>query len=94
MKCLHFREGKLSKESILPKGIHYVTTDLDEVTVYIRKGSVLPLSKGGACVEESDFENLELLHFAEVGATYAYYTDDGMDRNPELEANLRNLRVR
>jgi alpha-glucosidase len=93
MKCLHFREGELSKELILPKGVHYVNTDLDEVTVFIRKGGVLPLSKGGECVEGTDFEDLELIHFAEVGATYAYYTDDGMEKNPVLEEHLRDLRV-
>jgi alpha-glucosidase len=93
MKCLHFREGELSKELIFPNGVHYVTTDLDEVTVFVRKGGVLPLSKGRECVEGIDFEDLELLHFAEVGATYAYYTDDGMEKNTVLEEHWRELRV-
>jgi alpha-glucosidase len=93
MKCLHFREGVLTEEVVLPKGIHEVSTDLDEVTIYIRKGCVLPISKGGISVEKTDFDDLELLHFAQPGATYTYYQDNGTEKNPVWEEHVRELIV-
>ena len=78
---------------IMEKGHHYVEVALDEVLFFIRPDKILPLSKGGQCVEEVDFEQLELLSFVETEASYELYTDDGFTKDYEHAEHFRTFKV-
>lgn len=68
---------------ILEKGHHYIDVELEEVVFFLRKDRLIPLSRGGQCVEEVDFDNLELLSYAVTEASYELYRDDGFTKEYE-----------
>lgn len=88
MKSLTERESR-----IMEKGHHYIDVALDEVIFFIRPDKILPLSKGGQCVEEVDFEQLELLSFVETEAFYELYKDDGFTKDYERVEHFRIFKV-
>lgn len=92
MKMLRFtRDGRIG-ETILEKGDHYVEVPLSDVVFFLREGHLLPLSKGGQCVDDVDFEDLAVISFGE-NAEYEYYHDDGFTRDYENPANFRVIRA-
>lgn len=91
MKLVRFNGAEAVEERVLPAGRHYIETSLAEVVIFIRKGHILPLSSGGENVEEVNWDELELYHFAGPGAVYELYDDDGISRNAELEENLKEI---
>lgn len=91
MKLLRFKGEDCMEEQILPKGYHFIEIGLDEVVMFLRKGHMLPLAEGGECVSELEGQELALYHFAEAGATYELYEDDGLSREINSEENLRTI---
>lgn len=77
MKLLRFHGGAPQEEAVYPAGYAYVDMPLGDVCVFLRENRILPLGKGGACIDEVDFEDLELHFYGADAAPYAYYTDDG-----------------
>lgn len=94
MKLVKFRSLTERTEEILPAGHHYVSIALDEVAVFIRPNSILPLSKGGECVAEVDFSDLELLGYVTDEAVYEWYDDDGYGKDYENPDNYVTFTVR
>lgn len=82
-----FRSLTDRTEEILPAGHHYVQIALDEVAIFIRPNHILPLSKGGECVADVDFSDLELLGYVTDCAEYEWYDDDGISKDYENPAN-------
>lgn len=79
-------------EKVLEKGYHYVKIGLTDVVIYIRPGHLLPLSAGGQCVADVDFENLSCLSFEEEGkAVYEYYHDNGYEKDYENSDHIQIL---
>lgn len=93
MKLVKFKDSESYEEKIIPAGHNFIHVALDEVAVFIRKGHILPLADNAESVEKIDFENLTTISFAEKGARYELYTDDGECRNPSLSENLRSISV-
>lgn len=91
MKLLRFRGGAVSEEAVYEKGYAYVEMPLGDVCVFLRKDRILPLGKGGAGIEEVDFEDLELYRFGADAEPYAYYMDDGETKEYDLEKYVRRL---
>ncbi len=92
MKMLrHTREGIIT-ETVLEKGDHYVEVGLSDVVFFLREGHLVPLSGGGQCVADVDFDKLTLLSFGE-DAVYEYYHDDGVSKDYDNPANRRTLRA-
>lgn len=87
MKLLRFRGTELTEERVLMRGLHFIETALDEVTIYLWKDHALPLAAGGETVEAVDWRKLALLRFGEAAA-YELYDDDGMDSGVKLEGHL------
>lgn len=65
------------------KGHHYISVDLNELVIFVRKDHILPL----ACIDDNlesmddvDFDNVEWLGYVENEASYAYYKDDGQTK--------------
>lgn len=93
MKLVRFRKGVVVEEKVLPAGHHFVEIGLEEVVIFIRKGHLLPLADCAESVAEIDSTKLEIHHFAEEGAYYELYEDDGFTREVQLEGHIREIRV-
>ena len=93
MKMLRFSGTELAEEKVLEKGHHYLEIGLNEVVLFVKKGHILPLADGGECVDQVDWENLKLYHFAPQGADYELYDDDGVSAAAVLEGHIRLLKV-
>lgn len=93
MKELVFEEGKLTEGKIFEKGFSYVEMPIGTVHVFLREGYLLPVSKGGKCVEEVDFSNPELYSFGDAIRPYEYYSDDGETTDYEKETHIRMIRI-
>ena len=93
MKELVFEEGKLTEGKIFEKGFSYVKMPIGTVHVFLREGYLLPVSKGGKCVEEVDFSNPELYSFGDEIRPYEYYNDDGETTDYEKETHIRMIRI-
>ncbi len=83
-------DGSIFTEK-LEKGIHYVKTALNEVTLFIREGCCLPVAEKAECVKDIDTEHLTVLGYE--GAEYALYEDDGISKEYDLEKNCRIISV-
>lgn len=95
MKQVRFHEDGSVEETILPAGHHFVEIPLTDVVIFIRPNHLLPLSKGGQCVDEVDFEDLTYLSYVTEGneAAYTYYHDDGYEKDYENPAHLTEIRI-
>ena len=93
MKELVFEEGKLTEGKIFEKGFSYVEMPIGTVHVFLREGYLLPVSKGGKCVEEVDFANPELYSFGDEIRPYEYYNDDGETTDYGKETHIRVIRI-
>lgn len=82
-------------EEVLDKGHHYIKVALTDVVIFIRPNHLLPLSAGGQCVADVDFDNLSCLSFAPEGeAVYEYYHDDGYGKDYENPKHIRILKCK
>lgn len=93
MKLVRFAGTEITEEKVMEKGHHFIQADLNEVVIFIRKGHILPLASGGQSVEEVNWDDLELVYFAEEGAEYELYDDDGSSRDVKLEGHVQVLSV-
>lgn len=95
MKQVRFHEDGSVEETILPAGHHFVEIPLTDVVLFIRPNHLIPLSKGGQCVDEVDFEALTFLSYVTEGneAVYTYYHDDGYEKDYENPAHLTEIRI-
>lgn len=84
MKLYRFRSVEDMDTEILSAGHHYVKAELNEVLVFLRPDSLVPLANPGRCVEQTDCRKLTLLHFIKDGAEYELYDDDGYEKNYDL----------
>lgn len=91
MKLVRFRGPQDRKEEVLEKGHHYVDIALDEVVFFIRPEHLVPMSKGGSCVDEVDFDHLGLLGFVEKEGSYELYDDDGYGRDYDLPSHYTRI---
>lgn len=94
MKLMRFKKDGTAEEEILEKGHHYIEVGLTDVIFFIRENHLIPMSSGGQCVEEVDFENLHYVSYiTEKEAVYEYYHDDGYTKDYENPANRTILKV-
>ena len=55
--------------------------ELSDVIFFLRPDHLIPVSFGGSCVAEVDFDHVHFLTYpAGNEACYEYYTDDGISR--------------
>ena len=94
MKLVRFKKGGVTEEEILEAGHHYVEAGLTDVIVFVRPNHLIPLSAGGQCVAEVDFENLRYLTYVDGGeAVYEYYHDNGREKDYDDPAHITFLRA-
>lgn len=93
MKLVRFAGTEITEEKVLEKGHHYIPVAMNEVVLFVRKGHILPLSAGGKNVADVNWDELELVYFAEDGAEYELYDDDGSCKDVTLEGHIQVLSV-
>ena len=81
------------EEEILEKGDHYVEVALTDVIFFIRPDHLIPMAKGGQCVDEVDFDHPECIGFVENAAEYEYYNDNGYEKDYENPAHITVFRM-
>lgn len=92
MLMVRYQSPKQMQKEIVEKGHHYVEIGLKEVVFFILPDHLVPISSGGSCVEQIDFENLRIMGFVETYAEYKLYDDDGYTRdydNPRCFTQIR-----
>ena len=90
MKFIKFLPDGTIREEDLAQGVHYVDIGLSEVPLFIRKGRCIPLGGGAECVDDNDYENLQM--FGYEGSSYTLYDDDGIHKDYENKKNYRILK--
>lgn len=94
MKMVRFKKGGIMEEEVLEAGHHYVEVGLTDVVVFVRPNHLIPMSTGGQCVADVDFENLQYLSFVEEGeAVYEYYHDNGYEKDYENSEHITIIRM-
>lgn len=93
MKLVRFKEDGTKEEEILEKGDHYVEVALTDVIFFIRPDHLIPMAKGGQCVDEVDFDHPECIGFVENAAEYEYYNDNGYEKDYENPAHITVFRM-
>ena len=77
----------------LEAGHHWIELDLCEMPLFIKKGCVIPLSKGGEWVDAINSKDLTLLGWIGSEAFYDFYDDDGLSTRASLADGLTGIRV-
>ena len=94
MKMVRFKVDGTTEEEILEAGHHYVNISLTDVVVFVRPNHLIPMSSGGQCVEDVDFENLQYISYIDNGeAVYEYYHDNGYEKDYENPEDIRLIRM-
>ena len=68
-------DGSIFTE-ILAQGVHYIKVALNEVPLFIRKGTCIPVADAAESVAEIDTSTIQMVGYD--GATYDRYDDDGI----------------
>ena len=93
MKLVRFREDGSMEEEILEAGHHYVEIPLTDVVFFLRPDHLIPMSRGGRCVEDVDFEHPETIAFVKTEAFYEYYHDGGYEKDYENPEHITWIRM-
>jgi alpha-glucosidase len=88
MKLVRFKADGTTEEEILEAGDHFVKAALTDIVIFIRPNHLIPMSSGGQCVEDVDFDNLQYISFVENEAVYEYYHDNGYEKDYENPAHM------
>ncbi len=77
MKLLRFRSYEDYDEEVLEAGDHYISLEVNEVAVFLRKGHVLPFAEPARCSSKIDYSKLKYFTFHGKPSEYELYNDDG-----------------
>ena len=91
MLMVRFRSAEDYDLIPMEKGRHWIDLDLNEMPLFIRKGCVIPMSRGGEWVEQVDATHLTLLGWVRAASFYKLYNDDGYTTKPVLEDGLTTI---
>lgn len=92
MLMIRFRSAKDHDLEPMTRGDHYISLRLNEFALFIKKGCVIPFGQGAENSEDAFSAPLTLLGWAEKGASYRLYTDDGTGYAPLPTEHDRILR--
>ncbi len=80
MKLCRFRSFDDYDVEVIGKGHHFISAELNEVLVFIRKGHALPIAAPASRTEKIDYSDLKYECYECQGEDYDLYTDDGISR--------------
>ena len=78
----------------LEAGHHWIELALHEMPLFVKRGCVIPLAKGGQWVADVDAKHLTLLGWIGGDSAYALYDDDGQSTKVNLRDGLTEITVR
>ena len=78
MKFIRFRAFDDYDEEVMEKGDHYISAELNEIPVFIRKGHVLPLSAPEKGMNNPEASEMNYIFFEAEPSSYEMYVDDGI----------------
>lgn len=93
MLLVRFRSAQDYDCFPLEAGHHWIDLSLGEMPLFIKKGCVIPLSRGGEWVDAIDAKNLTLLGWTGADASYMLYDDDGYASGVTLREGLTEITV-
>ena len=73
----------------LCKGHHFIEVALNQVPVFVRKNTLLPLCRPSANTENLSLDELELFGWIDKKAEYELYTDDGISKQDKGERMIK-----
>ncbi len=94
MLLVRFRSANDYDLIPMEKGRHWITLELNEMPLFIRKGCVIPMSHSGEWVEAVNSKDLFLLGWVQGASSYQMYDDDGYTTKPELESGMTVIDVK
>jgi len=93
MLLVRFRSAQDYDCFPLEAGHHWIELSLDEMPLFIKKGCVIPLARGGEWLEEIDAKKLTLLGWIGGCSSYMLYDDDGYSTDVRLKDGLIEITV-
>lgn len=91
MLMIRFRSSTDYDLKPLEKGDHYLTFELNEFPLFVRKNRMVLLCSGGDNTDEIDENHLKAICWGNGIVTYDLYRDDGIKTNPILNENLLKI---
>lgn len=82
--------NKITCKKSMTKGHHYIDVAMDEVPLFLKKGTVLPLCEPALSTEELNCNNLQLIAYGDKSG-FDMYKDDGITKQYNTE--LTEIRV-
>lgn len=83
-------DGKIIQEKI-SAGDHYIEVPLNEVVMFVKLGSVVPVANPALNSDKLDYDNLTLVGDIASEASYSLYFDDGYTTKIDLDRNIKIL---
>ena len=83
-------DEKIIQEKI-SAGDHYIEVPLNEVVMFVKLGSVVPVAKPALNSDKLDYDNLTLVGDIASEASYSLYFDDGYTTKIDLDRNIKIL---
>jgi alpha-glucosidase len=93
MKLYRFRSECDYDIQILEAGEHYVAAGLNEVLVFVRPGKMVLLSRGACSTNQLDLSRIWIMDYADGGASYEWYDDDGVTKAYDQPENRHIVRI-
>lgn len=84
-------DGKIIQEKI-SAGDHYIEVPLNEVVMFVKLGSVVPVAKPALNSDKLDYDNLTLVGDIASEASYSLYFDDGYTTKIDLDRNTKLIK--
>ncbi|MGN0375476.1 MAG: TIM-barrel domain-containing protein [Butyrivibrio sp.] len=78
MLMLRFRSLEDYDSAMMKKGHHYVDAALNEVLIFVRKGSALPIGCAAQSIDGVSTRDYTLYHAENTHGQYIMYVDDGV----------------
>ncbi len=78
----------------LEAGHHWIELDMHEMPLFVKRGCVIPLSRGGEWVDAIDAKKLTLLGWIGADTAYMLYDDDGISTGVQLRDGLTEITVK
>ena len=77
----------------MEKGHHYISLELEEMAIFLRRNKILPMAEAGRNTGSMDFRRIELLCNVQTEGICTIYSDDGFSKDYENPAHYTRVTV-
>lgn len=93
MLLVVFKSSAVRRYQVLKKGIHYISADINEVPIFIRKNKLLPLCRTSDCTDNMDTSMFEIIAYTNENIEYMMYEDDGTTRDYNVRDRMVSFSI-